>query len=189
MERECGGLMGCGEPAMMPPATLIDGVERDGMKVDSLKKMAVVSISDGAKLGYIDDVLFDTRQLRVSALHIVAGGQQGVVPFRAVHSLGGDAVTVSSSDVAQWGAAGSAMAAMPRLADVEKLKVVDETGSLLGTISDLEIDPTDGRITQIRVHKGGVLGIGGTNALIAPEDIRSVGDEVMVVATSAQPAG
>ena len=150
------------------------------MKADTLKGMAVVSIEDGAKLGRITDVLFDTRPPHVAALRVAADNQHALIPFGQVHSLGRDAVTVPSRAVAQWAAA-RAGERLPNLRDLGKLRVVDEAGTFLGTPRDVEIGPDDGCITQLQVHRGGVLGMGGESHTITAADIISLGDEVLVV--------
>lgn len=158
------------------------------MKAEALKRMAVVSIGSGEKVGYVDDVEFDTAQLRVAALRVVADGQQAFIPFESISSVGSDAVTVPSHDVAQWVKSEGAAAGLRSLDDMGKLKIVDEAGTLLGTISGLEIDPQSGSITEVQAHQGGVLGIGGTTHRISAGDIRSVGGEIMVVASTDGPS-
>lgn len=151
------------------------------MKAATIKKSAVVSISDGAKLGHVDDVLFDLGGLRVAGLNISASGQRATLPFADIHSIGHDAITVPTNEVARWATTNTALAGLPGLDQMGKLKVVNEAGTLLGTVHDVEIDPKSGAITQVQAHKGGVLGVGGTTVTLAAKDIRSIGDEVMVV--------
>ena len=42
------------------------------MKGDPITGRAVVSIAEGTKLGRVDEVLVDTEELRVVALHVTA---------------------------------------------------------------------------------------------------------------------
>lgn len=156
------------------------------MKVDTLKGMAVVSISDGAKLGRIDDLLFDMRPPHVAAFRISGDGQHALIPFDQVRSIGSGAVTVPGREVVRWARAHSDVNNLPNLRDLSKLKVVDEAGAFLGTAKDVEIDPQNGCITRLQVHRGGVLGIGGETQTIAAGDIVSIGAEVMVVRASSR---
>ena len=153
------------------------------MKAEAIKKLAVVSIDNGAKLGYVDDVIFDPKGLRVAALRISANKQEAILPFDQVRSVGQDAITIPSHDLARWGVAESGFAGLPRLDDFKKLKVVDEAGTFLGTVHDIEVTPADGRIAELEVRKGGILGIGGETHVIHAQEITSVGDEVIVVPT------
>src|SRR5437762_2989930 len=109
------------------------------MKLDDFKTLAVVSIDDGAKLGYVDDLLFDTKELRVAALRVKQDGVHALVPLADVRSIGSDAVTVQSRAVARSVAAENQLASLPDLEQLKKLKVVDEAGTYLGTVREVEI--------------------------------------------------
>jgi sporulation protein YlmC with PRC-barrel domain len=151
------------------------------MHADTIKGLGVVSIESGAKLGSVDDLLFDSRGLRLAALHISADGQQGVIPYEQVRAIGENAVTISADSAVLWASSGSELASLPTLAAFKKLKVVDEAGTLLGTVQHVEVRPEDGRISELTVHKGGILGLGGETTIIPAGEITSVGDEVIVV--------
>ena len=158
------------------------------MKADALKGKAVVSIEDGQRVGRVDEVLFGTQPPHVAALRVADDKQRAVIPFDRLHSIGTDAITVPSAAAAAWGRAAAAAQELPNLRDLGKLKVVDEAGTFLGTPREVEIDPQDGRIARLQVHRGGVLGLGGDTYLVIGADIRSIGDDVMVV-HGAAPAG
>lgn len=153
------------------------------MKPDEFKKLAVVSIESGAKLGYVDDLLFDTSHLRVAALRVKADSHHSLVPMSEVKSIGSDAVTVASDAAARSVQAESALDSLPDVDRLHHLKVVDEAGTYLGKISGIELDPGTGSITELEAHEGGVLGLGGKTMPIPAAAVRSVGDEVIVVAT------
>lgn len=152
------------------------------MDADKLKGMAVISIAEGTRLGRVDDVLFDTQALRVAAIQASGDRQTFVVPFAGLKNIGADAVTVENSGVTQAASKGGAFASFTGLGKLKGLKVVDSTGTFLGTISAVDLDEVGGRLLGINVHKGGVLGLGGTTTTIAAEAIRSVGPEIVTVA-------
>lgn len=153
------------------------------MDADKLKGMAVISIAEGTRLGRIDDILFDTHALRVAAILASGDRQTFVVPFEGLKNIGSDAVTVENSGVTQAASKGGAFASLIGLSKFKGLKVVDSTGTFLGTISAVDLDEVGGRLLGLTVHKGGVLGLGGTTKTIAAEMIRSVGPEIVTVAT------
>src|SRR5947209_20241604 len=136
------------------------------MKLEDFKTLAVVSIDDGAKLGYVEDLLFDTKDRRVKALRVKEDGVHALVPLSDVRSIGSDAVTVQSRAVARSAAAENELASLPGVEQLKKLKVVDEAGTYLGTVREVDVDPSDGRIARIEAHERGVLGIGGTTTTI-----------------------
>src|SRR5687768_13470980 len=109
------------------------------MKAERLKGMAVVSIEDGARLGRIAEVLFDTQPPHIAGFRVDAGDKALLLPFEQVRSLGADAVTIPSRAVAQAGRALSAAETQPSLRDLAKLKVVDEAGTYLGAPREIEI--------------------------------------------------
>jgi uncharacterized protein YrrD len=147
------------------------------MKADTIKKLAVVSIDDGAKLGYVDELLFDMKDLRVAALHVSLDKKHALIPYEQIRGIGSDAITIPAQDAAVWQHEDGTPAGMQSLDDVHKLKVVDQGGNYLGTIQEIQI----GRIVELKAHKGGVLGIGGDSFTFSAGAVSSVGPEVMIV--------
>lgn len=156
------------------------------MNVDTFKRLPVVSIGTGAKLGYVDDLLFDTSPLRVTALRVKAEGQDIVVPWDVVTTVGPDAIMVPDDAAAHTTSSESGLSSLPDSNAMRRLKVVDEGGTFSGTLKELEVDPGSGAVTQIEAHTGGVLGLGGTTTTIPAADIRSIGAEVLLVAVVAR---
>jgi sporulation protein YlmC with PRC-barrel domain len=175
----------CREVCAAQPTREVAWKIGEAMKVEDFKKLAVVSIDSGAKLGYVDDLLFDTENLAVAGFHVKGDGHQSLLPISEVRSIGADAITVQSDAAMRASSAESALAAMPDIDRMRKLKVVDEAGNYIGRVKDVDIEVKAGKIIEVETHEGGVLGIGGTTVTIAAADIRSIGDEVMVVAQAA----
>jgi len=148
--------------------------------IDAFKQLPVVSIQTGAKLGYVDDLRFDTAPLRVAALHVQADGQAFLFPWKVVKTVGPDAIMVPDDAAAHTPSAESALASLPGIDMMRALKVVDEGGTFIGTVKELDVDPQSGVITQVEAHTGGVLGMGGTTMTIVAADIRSIGNEVLL---------
>lgn len=153
------------------------------MDIDKLKGMAIVSVSEGSRLGRVEDVLIDTSGLQIGALKIAHDGQQFMIPFNLIKSLGSDAITVEGSQVTQ--AESSASGSFVGLRDFRKLKVVDESGTLLGLLSGVEFDQQTGKLLQLSVHKGGLLGLGGTTTAVDTGQVRGIGREVVTVSAEA----
>jgi len=156
------------------------------MDIDKLKGMAIVSVSEGTRLGRVDDVLIDTGGIRIGALKIARDGQQFMIPFNLIKSVGSDAITVESSQVTQ--AEGAAAGAFVGLRDFKKLKMVDEAGTLLGVLSNIDFDQQTGKIVQLSVRKGGLLGLGGTTTTVDTNQVRGIGREVVTVSAEAAAA-
>jgi sporulation protein YlmC with PRC-barrel domain len=164
------------------------------MRAERLKGLAVVDLDAAEKIGTISDVLLDPAARRVAGLIVargqsLLGGQEFTLPASAVHALGHDAVTVRRPGADD---AIAHLAGLPRLAQVVGRKVVTESGRLVGTIGDVEIDPRDGRILGYPIEgraAGGLAGLFGAGDpsdaargayILADADLR-VGRELVVV--------
>lgn len=151
------------------------------MDAHTLKSMAVVSLAEGTRLGYVTEPLLDLTARRVVALQVKGESGTFIVPFDQVTAVGADAITVASSQATQTPSAGGATDGLLDLNALRKLKIVDRAGTLLGTISRVEIDGATGAITQLSAHTGGMLGMGGTTTPIDARAIISVGPELLTV--------
>jgi uncharacterized protein YrrD len=151
------------------------------MQLTEITGKAVLSVATGARLGRVDVVLLDPHTLAIAALQVAADRQQAVIPFAQVQSIGRDAVMVPADDVAQWIATASDAAGLLTLDALKHYKVVEDTGTLLGTPRGLELDPADGHLQTMEIHKGGVLGLGGETTTVRAGEIASIGTDVVVV--------
>lgn len=183
------GYVACAMMPAMSDTILVRGtsaptISGGTMNAHALKGMAVVSLQEGTKLGQVDQPLFDMATRQLSALEVSGAAGSFVVPFAQIHQMGKDAVTVTSSQVTQTPSTGSALGALVSLHDLAKLKIVDETGTFLGTIHDVDVDVASGQITQLTAHKGGLLGMGGTTTSIDAGSILMAGPELLTVTTT-----
>ena len=155
------------------------------MDAHTLKGMAIVSVQQGTKLGYVEQPLVDLTARKVVALQVKGESGTFIVPFAAVASVGTDAITVASSQATQTPSTGGAADELRDLDALGKLKIVDQAGTFLGTLSHVEIDPASGAITQLTAHTGGMLGMGGTTTTIDARSILTVGPELVTVNSEA----
>ena len=61
------------------------------------------------------------------------------------------------------------------------LAVTSAEGTHLGAVQDLEFEAADGRLLALALHKGGVLGMGGTSLTVPASAIRSIGPKLVAV--------
>ncbi len=148
------------------------------MHSDKLKGMAVVSVGEGARLGRVEESLFDPQDLRLAAFRIKGDGGTFIVPLEKVQTIGADAVMVESSAATQVAAADSTLVGWDAL---QKRKVVDESGTLLGTVNNMDLDTTTGEVLNLTVRKGGMLGLGGATTEVEATRIKSVGPELITL--------
>jgi sporulation protein YlmC with PRC-barrel domain len=151
------------------------------MNATDLKDMAVVSLQEGTKLGRVEEPLFDLAARQLGALQVKGEDGTFILPFAQIQHIGTDAVTVTSSQVTQTPSSGGATDALLDLHALKSLKIVDQAGTFLGTLSDVDVDPVSGEVTKLIAHKGGLLGLGGTTTPIASTAIVMVGQELLTV--------
>jgi len=151
------------------------------MNASDLKGMAVISLGEGTKLGEVDQPLFDLPNRRVCALHVKGDSGISVLPFEAIEGIGNDAITVVTSRVTQTPGIDSSGQGLLDLEALRKLKIVDQDGTFLGKLSDVEFDPRDGHVTHLAAHKGGMLGMGGTTTPIGTDASLAAGRELLTV--------
>ena len=151
------------------------------MDAKSLIGIAVVSVTEAARLGAVDEILFDTNPLRVAALKASATGAKFVIPFDQIRNIGTDAVVVDRPEATQMASSDGTFGHMSGLADLQKLKIVDDAGTFIGTIQKVEFDTGNGHVERLVAHRGGILGAGGTSTSFDGGAIHSVGAEIMTI--------
>ena len=154
------------------------------MKASTLKDMPVMSMADGTKVGTVKDFLFDTAKLRVMALVLASAGGEAILPFEAVTNIGDDAIMVEQATATQGPTGQAPLVGLRGLADILNLQVVNSAGTHLGQVRDVEINPVGGRLVNLTVHRGGLLGVGGTSVTVEASSIRAIGPKAATVETT-----
>jgi uncharacterized protein YrrD len=121
------------------------------IKASELKGRAVVSLSQAEKIGSVVSVILDPAASRVAGLTVRTGILGGPKLLRAsdIRSLGIDAVTIHDSSLLHddTGEAPE-LKDLPTLDDMIEMKIISESGQLLGTLGNVEIDPDQYQITH-----------------------------------------
>ena len=58
---------------------------------------------------------------------------------------------------------------------------MNETGTVIGNVDDLDFDEDKGRLTALLIHRGGVPGIGASRESIPSAAIRGVGPTLVTI--------
>ena len=159
------------------------------MDANLLKHRMVVRMDGGSSLGRVEDVLFDTDQLRVAALVLRHDGAQSILPFGAVQHIGAEAITVADVDSPETERAEGSLKLMRPLDDLVGLRVLDGDAKYLGEVRSLIIDDESGALTELRAHLGGMLGLGGHSTVVPVSAIRGIGDDFVTAEMSATGTG
>ncbi len=135
------------------------------MKFSELKGRAVINLEDAKKIGDVEDLWVDVNNHHIVSLKVKTGmfSASQVVPVAEVKSVGQDAVTILAHDPNNNSQPDQGQRANPSSQDVMDMtdiignRVVTDTGTLVGEVQDVELDPTSWTITGYQVREGGLF--------------------------------
>lgn len=151
-------------------------------KMSELKGIAVIDVKDGTKLGQVEEVVVAPDDLRVLGFVVKSGGmldrKEWIVESEDVRAIGSDAVTVDGREAAHTSEASSERFREAREGNrrLQGRKVVSDTGTLIGTVSEILVDETGKRVAGIEIG-GGLLESADS---LSADRIVSVGPDVIV---------
>jgi sporulation protein YlmC with PRC-barrel domain len=151
------------------------------MDANDMKGLAVVTIAEADKLGRVEDVLFRSQPLEAVALRVATETGTRVVGMHSVSSIGQDAITTDTEASATDGESDFRHQELQGLEQLGKLKVVDRSGTYLGHITRVELEPSSGKVRSLDIRKGDVLGLGGDSITIANDKVVAVGPDLVTV--------
>lgn len=151
------------------------------MDAHQLKGLAVITLSEAERVGRVEDVLFETDPLRATALRLQTDTGARLVALSDVRTVGADAIITHDRASAEQHDAALNRQRLPGLEDLRKLNVVDEEGRYLGHVGRVDVDPATGTVEGLDIRKGEMLGLGGESRTLTPDQIISVGSEIITV--------
>ncbi len=154
------------------------------MKASQLRDKAIVSIADGSKQGTVRDLVMEPNRRRVVAITVKpsGGGNDKTIPVKEVHSAGRDAITIRDADVLQEEQPIRGDGQI-RLSKLIGTKALTDTGHVVGSISEVEIDPDDFAIIGYDLTTGVMSSLTGSRQRIAADNKVHYGRDVLVVRT------
>lgn len=153
------------------------------MDLEKIKGIAIVARDEGTMLGRVEAALFDTQTLDLRAFLAQGDDHAFIVTLDRVIAIGADALMIPDSRAME----NATQHNLVDLGAIRKLKVVDEVGTYLGTVRDVEIDPDSGKALSLTTQKGGLLGIGGETTTIPMNAVRALGSALVTVDIGSQP--
>lgn len=148
------------------------------MKDKDLVGKSVVSISDGAQIGTVKDLVF--YDLVLKSLLVKGDRGEGLLPFTSISSNGPDAIMVDSYAAVDWSTGTVPDPNSRNGHDLRKLDVMDSSGNALGQVHDYSMDAT-GHVHQIDIRTEGVFGIGAQKTIIEGAQVCAIGPDMMTV--------
>jgi sporulation protein YlmC with PRC-barrel domain len=158
------------------------------MNAKSLIGMTVFAVDAGKNLGTVDRLLFSPDDLRVTSFVVTpaAGlmdepGPQRLLATDNVKAVGHDAITVESESLLEIVADGELPPGAVAFDEIEREKVITESGDDVGEVSSIEFDEQTFRLDYLEVGRGFLSG----SSMITVEKIVSIGEDVIIVRDTA----
>lgn len=162
------------------------------MNAKSLIGMTVFAIDAGKNLGSVERLLFSPDEMRVTSFIVTPRTAlmdepepQKLLSTDKVKAIGQDAITVESESLLDITADGELPAGSVAFDEVEKEKVITESGDDVGEVASLDFDEGSFRLEYIEVGRGFLSG----SSLVSVDNVVSVGEDVIVVKDSALDGG
>ena len=160
------------------------------MQVSKLKGKSVITVPEGENIGTVEDVLLRPVEQRLGALVVklprFAGPQ--ILLAEDVSRIDGDAVAIRSAEKLQDQARFGDSDHMESFGEALGRKVATASGNSVGELSDVQIDPTTGKITGYEVTSGVLERIFGPSRTIESSGSTRLGKDLLIVPDEAIPA-
>ncbi len=154
------------------------------MNAKSLIGMTVFAIEGGRNLGTVERLLFSPEDMSVTGFVVARTGgvmeepePQRVLARENVKAIGQDAITVESESLLDVTADGELPAGTVAFDQIEKERVLTESGDEIGVVNSLDFNDGDFRLEYLEVGRGFLSG----SSMISVDKVLSVGEDVIVV--------
>ncbi len=126
------------------------------MRAGEMTGRTVLDVSTATELAKVESVIVDGGARRLAGFRVT--GPSPVLPFAQITSLGADAVTVSGPEVLHLPDTDVERHAVEAHIDPIGLRVLDDAGTDIGTVDDLEINADTGEVHAVIVGGAEVPG-------------------------------
>jgi sporulation protein YlmC with PRC-barrel domain len=148
-----------------------------------LRGHPLIDISQGKTIGTVYDVLLDEERRTIQAFSTKGGMFHKVHLVPAMRAtIGADAVTFQPGALA--GQDASWLDRLPRASQLIGMRVLSNTGQLLGTVEDIHIDPENVTLAGLELlpeQPGVAHRLGGARRLLPVNSIISYGPDTIIV--------
>lgn len=154
------------------------------MNFDELKGRQVVSLADAQKLGYVETALIDVHSQTVVGLRVRTGGvftHHHAMLLSDIRSFGEDALTVEDArHLADEGKMPQLKTSVP-LGTILGSRIMNEQGTELGTIDDVDFNPETGQIENYILSGNFLDRLRKDEHTMPSSAVKSIGDKIIVV--------
>jgi uncharacterized protein YrrD len=152
--------------------------------------LKVVTLNEGKKLHRVEDIVYDPQSNQVRALVLDPGGwfqDAKVILMEDVYNIGHDAVVIASESLVKK--ASEIASRVANIAkhdhDLTRTRVITDTGTELGRISDILFDPKSGQVEEFEVSQG-FKNFQSGKKTVRVDHIITIGEDVTVVRSSTE---
>jgi len=160
---------------------------------EDVSGITVIAIDSGAKIGKVEDLIFDFQENRLLGILLEdsePAGSGRLVPYSKIRGIGPDAVMIEGED-ALMGAEEDARIddVLSRQIEIRGKEMYTMDGKDLGRVVDIQFDEKTGRIEGYEVSEGIFSdAYSGRSFIPAPETIK-IGRDVCLVPPDVADAG
>lgn len=152
------------------------------MDTKRIKGLQVITLA-GMQVGKVEQIFFDPATKHIAGFILQVDpyspdGSPRIVDSTLVHAFGVDALTLPDDLALGAAATNIQLDSMVLLDELSKRQVVTESGTSLGQIASIEIDPATLQLSRIEVSPGFFK----SNIWIADDQITQLGMDAIMVA-------
>lgn len=156
------------------------------IKGNDVLDLKVISINEGKYIENVDDLIYDPRTHKVRALLVDKGGwfsKAKVILFEDIKTIGKDAIIIESeSQLKTADEVGERIATISKSDTfLTKTKIITETGTELGSVSDIYFDQKTGDVIDLEVSQGGLKDLQSGKKRVKVSDIITIGEDATIV--------
>lgn len=159
------------------------------MNAKDLIGLGVITLAEAHKVGAVSEVLFDPEFRQVLAFEVKEGGlfhHDEAVLRQSVTAIGNDAITISGRTDVNRVDRYQGLANAKTLRDLTGMKVVTESGTLLGTVDEVVLDAEARRVENYTLDTSLLERLRHEKHVIVPGQVVRLGaDNIMIVRETA----
>jgi sporulation protein YlmC with PRC-barrel domain len=154
------------------------------MHFNDVRNRPVVSLADAERLGFVDDILIDTERSTVVGFVIRHGGivtHHEAMLLTDVRAIGEDALTVADASKLNARKKFAELQAARTGSQLFGSRVLDESGSQIGKLADVDADFTSGAVQSWILSDNVLQRLRGEVHTVSVGAVKSIGDGLVVV--------
>lgn len=147
----------------------------------------LIDVTEGRKIGEVRDLLLDEQRRSIQAFSTKGGLLHGPIYVPALKAtIGVDAVTFQPGALGEQDT--SWLDTLPKASRIIGMRVLTDTGKLIGTVDDLRLDPHNGTLLALELkpeHAGILHRLGSGRRLMPASGVISYGPDTIVAQENA----